>query len=125
MNFKMKVLHITTNYPTENLPIFGIFVKEQIDSLTTLGIKNEVLLINGREKGKKEYLYSIFRIRQKLKKERYDIVHCHHALSAICLILSGGIKQNKVLVSFQNDPIHELGNSVFQFIKRHTHGWIF
>lgn len=48
----MKVLHITNNYPTEKFPIFGIFVKEQIDSLTELGVENEVFFIKGREKGK-------------------------------------------------------------------------
>jgi hypothetical protein len=67
----MKILHITNNYPTTKHPIFGIFVKEQIDSLNTLDFKNEVLFINGREKGKFEYLRSIFKIRKKLKHENY------------------------------------------------------
>ena len=55
----MKVLHITNNYPTPNFPIFGIFVKEQIDSLSALGVENEVFFINGREKGKLEYVKSL------------------------------------------------------------------
>jgi len=121
----MKILHITNNYPTAKFPIFGIFVKEQIESLNKTDNINEVLFINGREKGKFEYIKSVYRIRIKLNAEKFDVIHCHHALSAICLILSGKSKNNKVLVSFQNDPIHELGSKVFNFIKRNTNGWIF
>ena len=121
----MKVLHITNNYPTLNLPIFGIFVKEQIESLNKLNINNDILFINGRENGRLEYFKSILRIRKKLKNKEYDLIHCHHALSSLCLILSGKSKRNKVLVSFQNDPIDELGNMIFKFIKSFTHGWLF
>ena len=115
----LKVIHITNNYPTENLPIFGIFVKEQIDSLSQQGIKNEVFFINGREKGKLEYLKSIFRIRKFLSNNQYDIIHCHHALSAACLILSGHSKKSKTIVSFQNDPANE-GHRLYDFIKRNV-----
>ncbi len=64
------ILHITNNYPTLKHPIFGVFVKEQIDSLNNLGLHNDIFFINGRENGKKEYLKSIFRLRKKLKKEK-------------------------------------------------------
>ncbi|MEJ1222842.1 glycosyltransferase family 4 protein [Sediminicola sp. 1XM1-17] len=121
----MRILHITNNYPTDKLPIFGIFVKEQIESLVLHGISNDVMFINGRENGKLEYIRAVFRIRRNLSKENYDIIHCHHALSSLCLILSGKSKENRVVVSFQNDPIHELGKVVFQFIKSNTNAWIF
>ena len=55
----MKVLHITNNYPTKNFPIFGIFVKEQIESLNAEGVSSEVFFMNTREKGKEEYFYSL------------------------------------------------------------------
>lgn len=113
----MKVLHITNNYPTPNFPIFGIFVKEQIDSLSALGVENEVFFINGREKGKIEYLRSIVRLRKHLKKRHYDVVHCHHALSALCLILSGRIRKFKSIVSYQSDPINEQGGYIYKVIK--------
>lgn len=121
----MKVLHITNNYPLPNFPIFGIFVKEQINSLANLDINNDVFFINGRENGKLEYLKSIFRIKNKIKNNKYDIIHCHHALSALCLILSGKSIQNKVLVSFQNDPKNELGSIIFRVIKFFSNGCIF
>ena len=38
----MMSLQITNTYPTKALPIFGIFVKEQIESLADLGILNDI-----------------------------------------------------------------------------------
>lgn len=113
----MKVLQITNNYPTIKFPISGIFVKEQIDSLTELGIDNTVYLINGREKGKIEYVKQIFRIKNHLKKHTYDIIHCHHALSALTLFFSGYTKKN-VVISFQNDPENELGIILFKWLQK-------
>lgn len=116
----MKVLHITNNYPTATYPIFGIFVKEQICSLSDHNIQCDVFFINGREKGKLEYLKAISRLRKYLSKNQFDIIHCHHVLSAICLILSGYAKENKTIVSFQNDPVNELGQIFFKFIKKYA-----
>lgn len=112
----MKVLHITNNFPTNKYPIFGIFVKEQIDSLTTQNIVNEIHFINGREKGKIEYLKQIFIIRNLLKEKKFDIIHCHHAFSAITLYLSGYKKPN-VVISFQSDPKNECGPHLYKWLK--------
>jgi glycosyltransferase involved in cell wall biosynthesis len=120
----MKVLHITNNFPTKNLPIFGIFVKEQIDSLTDQGFENEVFFINGREKGKFEYLKSTFKLSRHLKEKKFDIIHCHHALSALCLIFSGYSQKFKSVISYQNDPLHEQGKYLYRFIKKRSNGVI-
>ena len=116
----MKVLHITNNYPTNEYPIFGIFVKEQIDSLTELGVTNEVFFINGREKGKIEYVKSIFRLRKFLNNKKYDIIHCHHAFSAVCFILSGYSRRFKTVISYQNDPSKEQGQNLYRFIRKNS-----
>jgi len=114
----MKVLHITNNYPTDKHPIFGIFVKEQIDSLKNQGLENEVFFINGREKGKFEYLKSIFKLRKFLDGKNFDVVHCHHALSGLCFIFSGKSKKFQSLISYQNDPLNEGGKFIYNFIKK-------
>ncbi|MGB4013038.1 MAG: glycosyltransferase family 4 protein [Bacteroidales bacterium] len=114
----MKILHITNNYPTVKYPIFGIFVKEQIDSLTDQGLKNEVFFINGREKGKLEYLKSIFKLRKFLGGKNFDVVHCHHALSGLCFFFSGQSKKFKSVISYQNDPLHEQGKYLYTFIRK-------
>jgi len=116
----MKVLHITNNYPTTKYPIFGIFVKEQIESLSNQIIENELFFINGRENGKVEYLKSIFRIRKILHNNHFEVIHCHHAFSALCLILSGYSRKNKTIVSYQSDPVNELGTVLYRFIENHV-----
>lgn len=121
----MKVLHITNNYPTTKFPIYGIFVKEQILSLRKEGVDVDVFFINGREKGKFEYLRSVFKLKKKLKKEEYDLIHCHHALTAIIYIFSSLYKNNKWVLSYQNNPEHELGIKVFKFINKRVCGLIF
>jgi len=119
----MHILHITNNYPTKKNLIFGIFVKEQIESLENQKINCEIFFINARENGKKEYLLAPFRIRKLLKNKKFDIIHCHHSLSAICLILSFSFHK-KIVVSFQNDPAHEF-NFLFKIIKFFSNQLIF
>ena len=112
----MKVLHITNNYPTIHYPIFGIFLKEQINSITSLGIENEVFFINGREKGRYAYWSAIKQLRFKLNSADYDVLHCHHVYSAIILILTMRSFNFKKIVSYQNDPEREGGKLLFRLI---------
>ena len=120
-----EILHVTNNYPTKDHPIFGIFNKEQIDSLSKFQIKNEIFFINGREKGKKEYIKSIFSLHKLLKEKSFDIVHCHHSFSLVILILSLKIIKNQTVTSFQNDPKYEVGKLMFKIIGYFSIGKIF
>lgn len=114
----MKVLQITNNYPTSKFPIFGIFVKEQIDSLSDLGVENDVFFMNTREKGKKEYLLSIFKLQEQFRKNKYDLVHCHHSYSAIIFLFSGTIFRQKCILSYQSDPVKESGKFLFNILYK-------
>ena len=110
----MKVLQVTTNYPTIKYPAFGIFVKEQIESIEKLGVVNTIFYSNGKENGGiKEHLRSIFRLFVHLFKNRYDVIHCHHVISAMILFLSGGCFFNSCILSYQNDPDREMGKIIF------------
>ncbi len=82
----MKVLHITNAYPTEKYPTYGVFIKEQVQSLVKNGVLCEILFVNGREKGYLAYLKSIYKLRRISKK--FDLIHCHHAYSAYTFVLS-------------------------------------
>ena len=106
----MRVLHITCNYPTPEHPVFGIFVKEQIESLRSIGVDCDIYFSNGKEDGgMKAHRASIIKVRQLLKKNHYDVIHCHHSISALILLLAGGAFRNKCIVSYQNDPTREFG----------------
>jgi len=72
----MKILHITNAYPLKDNPGYGVFIKEQIEALDKLGLKNVVLFINGRQKGKLEYIRAIRRIKDVASV--FDLIHAHH-----------------------------------------------
>jgi glycosyltransferase involved in cell wall biosynthesis len=114
----MKVLHITTNYPTPKYPILGIFVKEQIESLQKEGVECDIYYSNGKEHGKwKAHVASIRPVRKLLRQQKYDLIHCHHSISALILLLAGGAIRNKCIVSYQNDPNREPGGKwVFRLL---------
>ena len=114
----MKILHVTNNFPTLNYPIFGIFIKEQVESLRQLGIYNDVFFINSREDGKIAYLIAIFRLRRFLKTNKFDIIHCHHCFSAVILILSGRCFVSPRILSYQSDPRNEGGILLFRILHR-------
>ena len=114
----MKVLHVTNNFPSSQFPIFGIFIKEQIDSLTGLGIKNDVFFMNSREEGKRAYLKALIKLRTHLQNNNYDIIHCHHSYSAFISILTGKLTGKKCLVSYQSDPEKEGGRLLFRFLYK-------
>lgn len=112
----MRVLYVTNNFPNKFRPIFGIFVKEQIESVTALGIDAEIFFINAKELGKWEYLKAAIRLRKKLAKNRYDIIHCHHSFSGLSLLLSGKIRAGKTVLSYQADPVNEGGSLLFRLL---------
>lgn len=113
----MKILHVTTNYPTPEYPIFGIFVKEQVESLQKIGIDCDVFYCDGKNRGFKQYITYVPSLWKKAMLGGYDIIHCHHALSAIILCLTGAPLFKKVVLSYQNDPSHEWGDKCFKFFN--------
>lgn len=112
----MRILHITNNFPTLNFPIFGIFIKEQIESLNHLGVENEVFFINSREEGKGAYLRSLWKLRRLLRRNHYDIIHCHHSFSGVIFLLSGRWFGTRRLLSYQSDPRNEGGILLFRLL---------
>ena len=120
----IKVLHITTNYPTPEYPIFGIFVKEQVESLEKQGVDCDVFYCDGKGRGFWQYLSYVPRLWWKSLFGGYDLLHCHHALSAILLWLTGAPLFKKVILSYQNDPSNEWGDRWFRRFNRRFKAFI-
>ena len=115
----MRVLHVTTNYPTKEYPIFGIFVKEQIESLQKIGIECDVFYCDGKNKGFRQYITYLPKLFWKAATGNYDIIHCHHALSLILLTMTGIPFFKRIVLSYQNDPDKEWGGTFFKLL--HTY----
>ena len=113
----MRVLHITTNYPTPEYPIFGIFVKEQVESLRAEGVECDVLYCDRKGRGTWMYLTYVPVIWWKILTHKYDIIHCHHALSALILTCTFWPLFKKCVVSFQNDPTTEWKINLFPLCR--------
>lgn len=112
----MRVLHITTNYPTPEFPIFGIFVKEQVESLRKTGVDCDVLYCDRKGRGTWMYLTYIPRIWWRILTGRYDVIHCHHVLSALLCTCTLWPLFKKCVVSYQNDPTTEWKVNCFGLI---------
>lgn len=113
----MRILHVTTNYPTPEYPIFGIFVKEQEESLQKIGLDCDVYYCNGQNKGPRKYITYVPKLWWKVLRGHYDIIHCHHVLSAIIMCLTGWPFFKKCVVSYQSRPEYEWGYKWLKVMK--------
>lgn len=99
----MKILCVTNMYPCPQRPYLGIFVKEQVDSLSKKSdIIQKVFFIKGF-KSKFTYLASVFTVNFHLLFNRYDIIHIHFGLSGLFLLINPFIKAKKVIMVHGND----------------------
>lgn len=94
----MRVLHITNLYPSNKFPTYGIFVKEQIESLST-SLSQDVVFINAKENGLLAYIKVIKGLKKKC--DEFDIIHCHHQFSVLPLIFV--IFNKKIVLSLLGD----------------------
>lgn len=81
----MRILIVTNMYPTPANPQFGIFVKEQVESLRALDLDVDVLFTNAKE-GRfrhKGYMLGFPRLWNTLVHQRYDVIHAHYVYSGI------------------------------------------
>jgi len=118
----MNVLVVTNMYPTEKNPFYGIFVKEQIESLKKEGVAVDVVFINGKE-NRLNYFTSIITLLKKLKSNNYDIIHAHHTYCIYPVTIAKAIAGIKtpLILTFHEGEVHktnELRTNDIDFIKR-------
>lgn len=120
----MKVLQITTNYPCKENPIFGIFMKEQVESVEKYGVENTIFFSNGLKSNPKIkgsgafiHLKTALKLFWHLRTHKYDVIHCHNVLSGLILQIARGMNNRNTVLSLQNDPEFE-GNSDNKFTAK-------
>ena len=79
-------------------------VKNQYESLVNIGIQIDIYTIRG--KGVLGYLKNIRPLRNKLKKENYDLIHAHYSLSGIIASLA---EAKPLIVSLMGSDAHIKG----------------
>ncbi len=79
----LRVLVVTNMWPSAAAPMAGIFVAEQVASLERCGVYADVLHIDGGAGGWRAYLVGFGRVRDALRRGRYDLIHAHYVFSGI------------------------------------------
>jgi len=107
----MKVLVVTNMYPTSEYSFYGIFVKEQVESLRKEGILVDVFFINGKE-NRLNYFTSIIGLSKKIKLNHYDIIHAHYTY---CIFLVSIVKsilgvKTPLILTFHEAEVHKSKN---------------
>jgi glycosyltransferase involved in cell wall biosynthesis len=100
----LRVLAVTNMWPARGSHR-GIFVRDQVESLRTLGVDVDVEVV-GNDRGSKDYLLAIPRVRRRVQGEErvgrpYDVVHVHYGLTSLATRFAGAVP--KVLTFYGSD----------------------
>ena len=106
-------------FPTPTSPAYGIFVREQVDSLRREGLTVDVFFINGAE-SKKAYLTAIYSLAKPLRAGQYDLIHAHHTFCIYPLRLAQLTlgDNTPVVLTFHEGEVHNLGQFKPRGLKR-------
>lgn len=88
-------------YPTDELSYSGIFIKEHVDSLRSLGIEIDVFFTNPN-RTRIAYLYDIPKLINKVKTGLYNIIHAVHTYSAVQVLVVKTLARIKTPVLLTN-----------------------
>jgi teichuronic acid biosynthesis glycosyltransferase TuaC len=80
----LRLLLVTNMYPVPGFPYYGMFVKEQVESLRERGVQVEVLFMNSL-KSPLVYLWGALRLIWKVwfHSRRYDVIQAHHGFATV------------------------------------------
>jgi teichuronic acid biosynthesis glycosyltransferase TuaC len=97
------VLYVTNMWPDGMHPVYGIFVKRQIESLRNAGIRCDVLYVRGYQG---LYVYGLaaawFFVRRRRLRKKYRLIHAHAGETALVVAPAGGISK---ITSYCGDDV--------------------
>lgn len=98
-------------YPYPEYPYYGVFVREQIEAISShlSELEYKVYFIKGY-KSKFEYLKSIFAINYLIWTWKPDIIHAHHGLSSLFLFLNPFAAKRTIVTLHGGDIQEEQGH---------------
>jgi teichuronic acid biosynthesis glycosyltransferase TuaC len=97
----MRILVVTTMYPTESMPHVGAFVAEQVRSLGAAGIQADLLFINPT-KTRLNYALGLPSILRAVRTTRYDAIHTHHTYTVALVDIARTLTHRRVPLVLTN-----------------------
>lgn len=76
----MRVLAITTEFPTPEVPGRGVFIMRQIDALRAAGVEIDVLKLSSQS-NPLNHLRALRELRRMMREKDYDLIHGHFSHS--------------------------------------------
>lgn len=112
----MKIIIISNMYPNERSYI-GIFVKRQIESLESEGIR--IIKIVKKNKSLIAYIHFMLEILYRLLFNSYDLVHCHYGFHSG--LIPAIIKRKPLIVTFHGSDalIEPFRNKIYYFLQKY------
>jgi teichuronic acid biosynthesis glycosyltransferase TuaC len=110
---KLRILHITTVYPSKDNPMSGVFIKTQLESLARFGIVCDVFPMSVAAS---RQLRTWLKIRGMLRDRTYDLIHCHYGYSLTGVAL---LPQFPIVVSYLGTDLIGGGSGIKMRTKRH------
>ncbi len=95
----MRVLVVTNFVPDAAAPQRGRWVRDQVDEIRRLGVAVETFSF---PPGARHYLPAAIRLRRRLHREHFDLVHVHYGLTAWSALLAGA---RPLVVSFHGTDV--------------------
>lgn len=97
----MRVLFVTSMYPSAEAPGYAAYMAEQVRSLRDAGVDVDLFEFNPR-RSRFNYAVSLPQIVRKLRSERYDVLHTHHTYSFVLVDVARAVARSRVPLVLTN-----------------------
>ena len=116
-NSSLKILVVTSIYPTQQNPSLGAFVASQVQSLQNIGLSIDVIFLDVR-RSKWELLKGITKIRNRLSSNTYDLIHAHFGYNGIPVCFQ---KNLPFVISFCGSDLNHPGlRKISRWVAKHA-----
>ena len=116
----MRILFVTNEYPTEDIPGAGPCIRQQQHALEALGYDVDVLYID-RMASKLNYLKAALRVFWLAQiKRHYDVIHAHYGY--ICALAARMQFRTPVVVTFRGSDVLRMREKPLSWLIARTIG---
>lgn len=103
----IKVLVITSEYPTKEHPEAAPFIAREVELLRSAGVNIDVFPFRGR-KSLFNYFIAWIQAHKKMREKKYDLVHAHFGQSGLLALFP---KVYPLVVTFRGSDVEGILNS--------------